>query len=315
MKFINLFMLFVVAGFVLFGCLGGTPPKEVTTSGPSVPSAPPVPTGASDNSANLCSPSFLVSNLNSGTLGKSSSLLVTATCAAGVPVTLSINGKSVDSKSADTNATATLTFSFYPKSEGNSTVSVATDSQTLLSKVWMVSPLGSSVTTGVETDAISFKEWRAVKFTLDNSIMVGMVKAYMKRGSSSIQPGSLLIAEIRSDSGGTPGAVISSVSRPLNVTTLTDNWIVFDFSEINQKLSLQPGSYWTTFRVEQTVDPGLISDVVYLRYSPVDKQAAGNGYTRQMVLSVSGSGAASETSWAPLSYDRIYAVTIGGVQN
>ena len=134
------------------------------------------------------------------------------------------------------------------------------------------------------------------------------VKIYMKRLAYKTQPSTEIVVEVRSDDGGDPGSVVASVKRPINATTLSDNLINFDFAT---EPTLAPGRYWIVVRIEQTEDVNLVSDTVNIHYVAVDRQAPGNGYTRQMMLDVDkASGFASETEWAPLSYDRVYSIVL-----
>ena len=130
----------------------------------------------------------------------------------------------------------------------------------------------------------------------------------MKRLAAKTQPGTEIAVDIREDAGGSPGGIIATSKRPINATTMTENWINFDFDPAPE---LQEGRYWIAVRIVQTEDVDLISDMVNIHYVPNDKQADGNDRTRQMLLSVNlKDGVATETSWAPLSYDRDYSIVL-----
>lgn len=288
----------------MFGCFGlGGKGGSGGTTGPEVPGIP-----GTTPQVEQCSPSYAFSELGGGTLSKTTTLVATVTCAAGKQFTVSLDGDVVKSASVDTNATTPVNLQFAPTRDGTVKVEVKSDGETVFSRDWSVKPLGSQDISGLENDGVSFKEWRAVAVDVENTISPGRVRAYMKRMTFKTQPSTNLITQIRSDNNGKPGNVIASVTKPFTVVTQTENWINFDFES---KPTLAPGRYWIVFEVEQTEDVNLISDVAYIHYVPVDKQAPGNDYTSQMILGVDEkTGFASETSWQPLSYDRIYSVIL-----
>ncbi len=292
-------LFILLAGLLLFGCfgIGGSKPTGGGTT-PQVPgTTPPVET---------CTPSYTFSELSTGTLSKTATLVATVTCAAGKTLEVTLDGTQVMTAGATTNATTPIELEFAPTRDGTIKVEIKSDGETVFSRDWSVKPLGNPETIGLDTDGVSFKEWRAMAVDVQNTISPDKVKIYMKRMSFKTQPSTTLTVQLRSDSNGNPGNVVASVTKPFTVATQTDNWISFDFAS---KPTLAPGRYWVVMKVEQTEDVNLVSDVAYVHYVTVDKQAPGNDYTRQMILSVDEkSGFASETPWQPLSYDREYSL-------
>ncbi len=253
-------------------------------------------------------PSYSFSTLEDGTFSETTELVATVTCGAGKKMTVSLDGVEVDSATVETNATVPVKFDVVAIKDGTLKLTVDSDGETVLSRDWEVSPLGDADTSGLEYDGISFKEWRAMAVDVENEVEAGRVRAYMKRMQSRTQPSTNIIVELRDDSGGNPGGLVASVKRPITVTTLTDNWINFDFEPAP---TLSPGRYWIVFKVEQTEEVKLISDVTNIHYIAIDKQAEGNDYTMEMKLSVDErTGEASETEWKELSYDRIYTIIL-----
>jgi hypothetical protein len=296
-------LLVLLAAFLLFGCFGIGGGGKNGTGTPEVPQLP-----GTTPPVEQCSPSYSFSELGDGMLSKTATIVATVTCAAGKQLTVSLDGEVVKTTSVDTNATTPVTLEFAPTTDGTVNVVVKSDSESVFSREWSVKPLGNENTIGLETDGVSFKEWKAMAVDVENTITPGRVRAFMKRISFKVQPSTNLIVQIRSDSNGNPGNVIASVTKPFTVATQTDNWINFDF---DSKPTLAPGRYWIVMKVEQTEDVNLVSDVAYIHYVSVDKQAPGNDYTREMKLSVNEqTGFASETSWQPLSYDREYSIIL-----
>ena len=156
-------------------------------------------------------------------------------------------------------------------------------------------------------------EWRAMAVNVGNRINLDRVKVFMKRIDYRTQPATKVVIEVRdSDSNGMPGKVLDSVSVPVNVTTLTDNWATFKFDD---KPALAPGKYWVVMKIDQSESVNVVSDTVTIHYTPIDKTAPGNSYTAQMILDVDPkSGLASETQWAPLSFDKAYDVVVLGAK-
>jgi hypothetical protein len=297
----------VLAAILVFGCAGPAPPAVPGATPPIAPGGPePGPSGEE------CTPSYSFSDLDGGVLSKTSSIVATVTCAAGKSIVVKLDGVQAASVLPESNATAPIKLEFYPRTEGTLKLTVESDGETVYSRDWAVVPLGNDETKGLENDAVSFKEWRAMAVDIENPISADKVRIFMKRIDEKTQPGTEIVVEIRDDKGGNPGNVISSVRRPTNVTTLSDNWITFDFED---DPALGKGRYWIVMRVDQTEGVTVVSDKVNVHYVPVDKQAEGNDYTRQMMLEVNQqTGEASETEWTPLSYDRIYTMILTGAK-
>lgn len=301
-------LVLILAALLVFGCTGGAPQAKQGAGNGTKQGG--TPGGAQPQGSPACTPQYSFSDLPDGTLSGTTHLLATATCAAGRKVAVMLDGAEVASASAATNETSPLDLAFAPRKDGTVKLTVESGGATLLSKDWTVAPLGNSDTKGVENDAVSFKEWRAMSFTAGSGIRPSKVNLFLKRLQYRTQPGTMLALDIRSDNGGSPGAILATAERPINATTLSDNWVAFGFERAP---SLPPGTYWAVLRVEQTEDVALVSDVVNLHYVVVDRQSPGNGYTRQMILDVDQkTGAATQTAWAPLAYDRAYSITIHG---
>ena len=293
-------VLLLLAALLVFGCTGG----QTTGTKPGGGTTP----GTSTQPAEACTPSYAFSEVDDGTLSQTAELVATVTCAAGKSIVVRLDGTEAASATPDSNATTPLKLDFGPKKDGTLKLTVESDGETVYSRDWTVAPLGSDDTKGLENDGVSFKEWRAMSVDVQNTINPGRVKVFMKRIDYRTQPGTNVIIEIRNDDNGAPGNLVASVKRPLNVTTLSENWINFDF---DTKPTLSPGTYWIVLRVEQTENVNLVSDTINVHYVAVDKQAEGNDYTSQMLLDVSMvDGTASESEWTPLSYDRIYSIVL-----
>jgi hypothetical protein len=294
--------LFVLTAMLLLGCTGsqGSPP-----AGGGSQQAPSAPSGGSQDG---CTPSYSFSDIADGTLSQMTSLVGSVTCAANKTIEVKLNGNTVASVTPETDAVQPVKLEFAPVADGTNKLTVESDGEVVFSRDWNVVPLGSSDIKGVENDAVSFKEWRAMAVDVGSPINAGRVRAYIKRLDFKTQPGTNIIVQLRKDSGGAPGELVSSVKTPINATTLSENWLNFDFPD---KPALSKGTYWIVFKIEQTQDVNLVSDRINIHYVPNDKQAPGNDYTREMILDVDlKSGLASETQWQPLSYDRTYAIVL-----
>ncbi len=255
-----------------------------------------------------CVQSQSFSALAPGTLGKTTELTATVECAGGMSMVAKVDGKAVSTVPVASNASQQVKLGIPASSDGAHTVSVEIGGSEQFSSDWTVAPLGFSELSGLETDAFSFKEWRAVAVDIENPISAARVRAYVKTQQFSLQPNSNVLMEIRSDSGGNPGSLVTSVRQPIRVVTQTDNWVNFDPDE---PVTLSPGRYWIVFKVEQTEEVNLVSDLVQLHYVTIDKTAPGNDHTRQMLLDVDPkSGLASETQWTALPYDKEYDVVL-----
>jgi hypothetical protein len=294
--------ILLVCAVLLFGCAGpAAPAQQGGTGGPSGGTVEP-PGGST------CEPKYSFSELEDGVLSKTAKIVATVTCAGNKTIGVKLDGASATSVVVESDATSPVELEFAPKKDGTLKLEIESNGEVVFSRDWKVAPLGSDDTKGPENDAVSFKEWRAMAVDVENQVAVGKVKIFMKRIQDKTQPGTNIIVELRSDSGGNPGSIIASSKKAITTTTLSDNWITFDFPE---KPTLNPGKKWVVMRIEQTEDVTVISDSINIHYVSVDKQAEGNDYTRQMVLDVNKqTGVATETSWTPLSYDREYTIVL-----
>lgn len=298
-------ILLGLAAILLFGCTGAPAAPSGPKANGTVPSVP----GITDTpAADACTPSYSFSEPAGGTFGKKASVTATATCAAGSKIAVLIDGVEAAGETPSTNDTQPVKLEFVPAKAGTVKLTVESDGQTVFSRNWSVKPLGSEDTSGLEYDSASFKEWRAMAVDVEGPIKPGRVRMFMKRIDFRTQPETEILVELRDDDDGDPGDVLASVKRPINVTTLSDNWISFDF---DTKPSLSKGRYWIVLSIEQTESVKLVSDKVNIHYVAVDKQSVGNDYTRQMLLDVDKTtGYASESEWTPLSYDRVYSIVL-----
>lgn len=296
--------IFLLAAILLFGCAGpqpGTPSKTP----PTAPTEPSVPSAPSDD----CTPDYSFSVLKDGTFSQTETLVATVTCAGNTTLNLKVDGKTVESKTADSDVTTPLKFSVPALKEGTSKVTVETANDSLFSRDWDVEALGNTDTRGTGYEAFSYKTWVAMAFDIENPVELGQVKAFLKRQSGNTRPNSELVLEVRKDSSGEPGSLLASKGMAVTEPTLTENWIKFD---LDKKVSLSPGTYWVVLMVNQTEDLGLASDMVTVNYEIIDKEVEGNDYTSRMMLDVDlKTGEASETSWEPLSYDREFNIVLG----
>jgi hypothetical protein len=297
----NVIILLLVAALI-FGCTGG----NQTQGGKNGSTIPQIP-GTGGTPAEACTPSYSFSELQAGTLSETAKVVATVTCADGKALSLKVDGTEAESVTVSGNATQPLNIEFYPKKVGTLKVTIESGGETLYSRDWSVNALGSEDTSGLDYDGASFKEWRAMAMDVQNPITPDRVKVYMKRIAAKSQKGTQIVVDIRKDDSGNPGDIVASVKRPINATTMTDNWINFDF---DSPPALSAGKYWVVVRIEQSENVNLVSDVVNVHYVG-DRLSDPNTYTRQMLLDVDMvSGVASESSWQPLSYDRTYSIVL-----
>jgi len=299
------FVILILTALLLFGCTGGeqTPAGETETG------------SSGDGLEDLgevvgleCDAEYTFSAVEGGTFGKTSTLLVTATCAKNETLTATVDGEPAGSVKIDTNKETEVELDVVALKDGTVTLAVTSQGESLYSQEWEVEVLGNADISGMDYDAISFKEWRAMAFDLDGQVDVGRIRVYMKRLEGRTEPNTNIILEVRKDSSDNPGQLEESVTIPITDVTLNYNWVNFDFEE---KANLGPGKYWIVMKIEQTENIKLVSDKVMVHYTVVDREADGNEYTRQMMLSVDEkTGFASETEWDPLSYDKLYNVVL-----
>jgi hypothetical protein len=293
-------VLLLLSVILIFGCTG--------QGGPAAPSAPSQPSGPSSPAAD-CTPDYSFSELEGSTFGGAESMVATVTCAAGETLTLKVDGETVAKQRIAGNSTTPVDFTVPALKEGTLKVTIENDNQTLFSRDWDVEALGNTDLYGTGYESFSFKEWVAMSFDIENEVELGQVKAYLKRQSSQTQPSTTIVMEVREDKSGEPGALVVSKKLPITDTTLTPNWLKFD---LDNKETLEPGTYWVVLKIDQTEDITLVSDVVTVHYAVIDKEAEGNDYTKRMTLNVDlKTGIASESAWEDLSYDREYNIVLG----
>jgi hypothetical protein len=292
----NMILIVGILGIaLLFGCTGQTE----TTNGNGIQ----LPGGSN---VEQCTPSYSFSDFGDGTLGQTSAMTATVTCAAGKEFIVKLDGTEITSASATTNDTTTLNLDFAPSEDGEFTLIVESDDEVLKSEDISVSPIGNQDASGSDNDGVSFKQWRAVAFETDTAITPAKVKIYMKRIESGVTTDNIVV-ELRADTNGEPGPLVSSVEKPVSVATLTYNWINFDFAD---ELTIPAGRYWIVMKVEEDT-PTPVSDVFYVHYTLIDRNSPGNEDTIQMDLTVdSQTSETTETEWETLSFDREYAVVL-----
>lgn len=295
-------ILSIVLAFLIFGCIGvGT--QEQTEELPGVDDLLEPQDGAAP-----CNASYSFSDLEDSVFSEKSYLLATVVCAAGEKLELSVGDEVAESFVIANNESTVVTFTVPTTKNGIFNVTVTSDGNPVFFQEWEVEPLGNTDTTDVGYDGISFKEWRAMAFDIETPVELGRVRIFMKRIEGKTQPNTNILVEVREDDGENPGELLDVVTLPITETTLSDNWINFDF---DPKVQLEEGKYWIVMKVEQTEDTMLVSDTVMIHYVTVDKEVEGNDYTRLMRLSVDDeTGYASETEWEWLPYDKIYNVVL-----
>lgn len=301
--------VFLLAAVLLLGCTGGGQQTGGQPSGSGGGGSQQPPSGGGE----ACAPTYSFSDLQDGVLSQTSSLTATVTCGWNKTLTVKLDGSDVADVTLDTNATKPVTLEFYPRYDGNQKLTVESDGEVVFSRNWSVAALGNDDTKGLDYDSVSFKEWRAMAVNVGNPINLDRIRVFMKRIDYRTQPTTKVVIEVRgSDSNGMPGKVVDSVSVPVNVTTLTDNWATFKFDD---KPALAPGKYWVVVKIDQSESVNVVSDTVTVHYTAIDKTAPGNSYTAQMILNVDPkSGLASETQWAPLSFNRAYDIVLLGAK-
>ncbi len=297
---------------LLWGCTTTSPPKA-DSNGTTTAKLPPVPSGGAETqptpSSSKCPPSYLFGEVANGTLGHTSHIVATVSCLAGKVVSVRVGDSTLVRMVVNTNDSQTIDLIFIPPKDGTFRLSVDLDGSEIYFQAFRVSPLGSVVTTGTSLyDSISRKEWRTLEFETAGPLTITRAKVYIQRLDGYPTEANMVL-DIRGDNGGVPGSILATVRKPLSSATMTPNWIKFVLS---QPLQIPAGKYWAVLRLEQTGSP-LSTDSYYVHYVVNDKQAEGNGYTRQMVLNVDRSGEIlTETKWDPLSYDRTYQIQVQG---
>ncbi len=291
------YLLFIAAAILLLGCTGGEAP---TNEQPTIPDVK-LP-------GESCDQSYSFSEIDDGTFGKTSSLVATVTCAGGKSLITKIDGKAVGSTMIESNETTVIDLDVPGIKDGEVNLEVDLDGTTVFQRSWDVAMLGHADTLGTNYDTVSFREWLAVKFNIEEKVDVGQIRTFMRRQNPKTLPNSMIVAEIRENDGNEPGDVIGGQEIDITETTLTANWIKFDFDD---KVRLNPGEYWIVVRIDQVEDTTLTSDTVTIHATTIDREKPGNDYTRKMSLDVDPiTGKASETSWTDLAYDKTYNIVL-----
>jgi hypothetical protein len=296
------YVIFILAAILILGCTdSGEKPEDKSL----IPKAP----GENDTSVDKdCTLQHTFSTLEKGTFSEDEELVATMTCAGNKTLKLKVDGETMQTVKVDSDATTPVKFKVVGVEDGTLSVTIESDGEILFSRNWEVSVLGNTDTMGSTYDAFSHKEWLAMSFDIENEVEVGKVKAFLKRQDRRSAPGSEIILELRSDSGGEPGSLVTSKNLDITEVTMSENWITFDFDE---KAKLSEGTYWVVLKVNQTEEISLVTDTVTLHYTIIDKFSEGNDYTSRMKLDVDlKTGEATETTWDDLPYDREYSIVL-----
>ncbi|MFH1784956.1 MAG: choice-of-anchor R domain-containing protein [Candidatus Micrarchaeota archaeon] len=288
-------LILALAILLFFGCTGNTPVSDT----PQLQLGPTI---------EECTLDYTFSQISTVTLGETTDLIATIDCGAGETYIVKLDGVEVASATLSTNDTTVLNLGFAPSKDGTVQMTIENNGIIIQAKSLYVAPIGNNNTAGSDTDGVSFKEWRAVAIETDANITPARIRIYMKRLASSTDPNNMMVVELRADNNGNPGPLVSTVKKPTNAATLTENWINFDFA---QQQEIPAGKYWIVMKVEQGEEKKPVSDVFYVHYNTIDKNNPGNEYTKEMSLSVdSKTSIATETQWQPLSYNREYSIIL-----
>lgn len=315
MKYTNLFALFICAMLLFsFGCINEKPKNTENLSSlnsstselnSTVEELPEV-----EESSLGCPFNSSFSEPKNLRLSFSTSLSGEVSCAKNKVFILKIDGVEVSRQKVETDSPTPIEFTFYPKKDGPTELSVSSlSSRTpLYTKTLNVSPLGESRTSGKETDDFSFKSWLAYQFEVKNPINLDSVRAFLRRRDSAAQEFTNVRVQIYPDSNGVPSKTpIASSSRSINDLGLDDKWLTFQFS---QKPALNSGKYWVVLNIEDHPEIRVVSDTIGIRTIYGNKDQKGNDYTKFMRLDISPEGVATQTSWQNLPFDRTYSITI-----
>jgi hypothetical protein len=302
-------ILFVIAAaLLLFGCTGIPGGLQNATKNMSVPALPNASNvaGAVANVTQQpsCSPSYSFSAPAPAVLSGTSVLSGTATCAADKELTVYVGNAQV-AQATVSGDPGQVSFNLPATTDGMVRVSVQSDGAIVYSADWTVSPIGYATTAGTDNDQISVKNWKAVAFDVDNPITVTSVSAFLRTLQTSTLANTVVIADIRADSGGSPGGIVATASLPITKVTMTPNWISFPV-----EAQLQKGRYWVVFRVDQPSSQ-LVSDSVNILYVAVDKNQPGDADHKKMDLVRNDQAQTwDQTTWQPLAYARNYAFKV-----
>lgn len=300
----KLIIVLFLSALLLFGCTGPAT-QETQQPGQQQPAQTQEPAQGEPEPA--CDATYAFSELGPATLSGVTTFTITATCAKGKDVALYLNGERAGGLVIPNNEPTILNFDIAAKVDGESTVSVKSDAETVHSEKWTVNPIGSSDTSGKDYDQASNKKWLAVAFDVESPISVGSIGGYIKRLESQTLQDSSVTMEIRMDDNGKPAGAYSAVSsRPITDTTLSDNWMYFNYEGV----TLQPGRYWAVLSVTKD-EPTIVGDAVTLHYVAPDKNRPANDGTLQMDLVWSDTKRVwEESQWKPLPFDKTYSLVV-----
>ena len=302
---------------VLFaGCIGPAPEDYVTEGGSSALNVTENETEELVEVEPACEPSYEFSGLpEKGVIGQPVQFSVVSTCAKNKIIGLNIDELQESGGSITTNDPVNFNFVLMPEVEGTKQLVVWSDADAIYNESWEVLPIGSTDTSGSKNDGASVSEWLATSFEIQNSIKVRSVGMYLKRLHSQTMQHSMILVDIRADDGGQPSENYITVDElPITDTTLTENWIYFNFGD---SIELEPGKYWVVLRVTQETQDQIVSDVVNLHYTfDGDTTVPGNEYTKRMRLEWDNDQRKfAKTNWEPLAYDRTYSVIVSGLEH
>jgi len=305
--------------FVLFaGCIGGES-QDYVTEGETTPigeaETPVTQPGIIEDVVGCTVTHDYTPLPEEVTMGEVLTFSVTSTCSKGRIVGLNIDDQQESGGMITTNDPITYNFILAPETEGTKSITLWSDDDVVYQTTVEVKPIGSIDTSGNKNDAASVKEWLATSFEIETPIQVNSVGAYMKRLYSQTMEHSMAVAQIRADNDGIPAnEKIAEAVIPITGTTLSENWIYFNYPET---VELQPGKYWVVFTVTQETQDQIISDVVNVHYTfGGDTTVPGNDYTRKMTLEWDNNKRKFvETSWKPLAYERTYSVIVSSAKH
>lgn len=309
----GLFVTLILVSILVFGCVGEE--QVVVEEGDTITEEEEETTEEIEETveAEDCEPSYMVLELGAGIFSKGTPFGVSAECAGGKTVSLYVDSEMVAEQDVTTNNVVVLNFVLIPKSEGTKTVEVKVDEETVYSASWPVVPLGSQDISGNKNEDVSSRKWIAISYHVDSRVQVKSVGAYMKRLYSNTLEDTYVVAEIRPDNNGEPGEeVLASSMLSIDETTMTENWIWFNFPEPVELAP--PGRQWVVFRIDY---PDIVSDVVNIHYVGEDTLSEPNEYTKRMLLEWDDTERefVETTGWELMTYDKQFAVVLSGLEH
>jgi hypothetical protein len=314
-EFVRSIIAVIIIGILLFGCISMPTigkPANVTTNKSQVITQNQTPVVTQNTTQPIqtksCSDSYAFSQLSNSTLSKSATFAMTATCASGKKIAVYTDDVKIGEKIVATDAATALSFGLVAAKDGKSKIEVKANDALVHTAEWITAPIGHLDTNGLAIDPVSIKQWRAIAFDVDNTIIANTVSMYMKRIEYNLMNDTEILIELRSDNNGNPGDGVLTNSR-LNIakTTMTNNWINFALSK---PITLTSGKYWLVVKMTHPTSP-LVSDVVNIHYTSKGNSNPANDYHRQMDLRRNvKTDTWEQTSWEPLTYDRWYTFRV-----